>query len=417
MGLLPEPEASGTIPIMRMRASRSIVLALTLALAAALGPSGRSSGAASTLPPLNTDGLSLAASTLPYDPAMPFALWEVGTDQIATAPTLGSNYLIKSFSPGMSPVAYLNQASARGWKVILYFNSTVDYSAGVVYPSRVASWINQVKGHPALAGYLTVKEPSWNRISVSEMRSLRNAFRAADPDPSHRIFADFGDSPHFGTTANPWATGIADVLIMNWYPVRISKGYIPDAVKWFPRVRRIVDSVTPNTDLWIMAQTFGASRFDQRMPTAAELEREVGEAIRFARAEGLAFHTWRNSLYPYVLGSSSTLRTRLASIISRTRAGTLVVPTTWDRTRPVMTRLSVAWSTTLRKWLVRYAATDISGIARYQVRWRLGTQAWHYQFRSVGSVALTLPRGKITIQVRVQDKAGNWSYWRTTYRY
>jgi hypothetical protein len=393
-------------------------LTLTLAILAASGfPGGRTTDA-STVEPVSPNQVAAADTTpLPYNPAMPFALWEVGIDQIATAPTLGSDYLIKSFSPGMNPVAYLDNAAARGWKVILYFNNTVDYTRGAVYPTRVPAWVNQVKNHPALAGYLTVKEPSWNGISVAEMRSLRNAFRTADANPAHRVFADFGDSPHFGTTANPWAGGIADVLIMNWYPVRISKGYVPDAVKWFPRMRRIVDTVTPGTSLWIMAQTFGARGFDQRMPTASELEREVGEAIRFAKADGMAFHTWRNSLYQYVLGASSILKTRLASIIGRTRAGTLIVPTTGDTTRPIMTRLTVAWSTTLRKWVVRFAASDISGIGRYQVRWRLGTQAWHYLYRYVGSVALVFPRGKITIQVRAQDRAFNWSYWRTTYRY
>jgi hypothetical protein len=416
MGLLRPTTPASTNPVVSTRVRRPILpMTLTIVVVALLGLSGRQSAA---LEPLGADGAALVATTtLPYDPAMPFALLEVGTDQIATAPGLGSDYLVKSFSPGMNPVAYLDHAAARGWKVILYFNSTVDYGAGAVYPTRVAAWVNQVKNHPALAGYLTVKEPSWNGISVSEMRSLRNAFRAADANPAHRIFADFGDSPHFGTSANPWATGIADVLIMNWYPVRISKGYVPDAVKWFPRVRHIVDTLTQNTDLWVMAQTFGAKAFDQRMPTAAELERQVGEAIRFARVEGLVFHTWRNSLYQYVLGASSTLQTRLASIISRTRAGMLVVPMTWDFTRPVMTRLSVAWSSTLGKWLVRFSASDISGIARYQVRWRVGTQVWHYLYRSVGSVALAFPRGTIKIQVRAQDKAGNWSYWRTTYRY
>lgn len=396
------------------------LLTVTLSLGILVGLSLPASSMASTSikDPGGVGQVGLATTApLPYDPAMPFALWEVGVDQIATAPTLGSDYLIKSFSPGMNVVAYLDAAAARGWKVILYFNNTVDYTRGAVYPTRVAAWVGQVKNHPALAGYLTVKEPSWNGISVSEMRSLTRAFRAADPNPTHRIFADFGDSPHFGTTANPWATGIADVLIMNWYPVRITKGYVPDAVKWFPRVRRTIDSVTPNATLWIMAQTFGARSFDERMPTAAELERQVGEAIRFARADGMAFHTWRNALYQSVLGTSSTLQTRLASIVTRTRAGTLVVPMAWETTRPVMTRLSAAWSWTLHKWLVRYAATDISGIARYQVRWRVGTQAWHYQFRTTGSVALTLPAGKVAIQVRAQDRAGNWSYWRTTYRY
>ena len=416
MGSVPRWALARDNAFVNLRARRAF-LPLTIAVAM-LTLAGLPAASAATVAPRSTDSVAASATTaLPYNPAMPFALWEVGLDQIATAPKLGSDYLIKSFSPGMNPIPYLNTAAARGWKVVLYFNSTVDYVKGVVYPTRVAAWVNQVKNHAALAGYLTVKEPSWNGISVAEMRSLRNAFRAADANSAHRIFADFGDSPHFGTTANPWATGIADVLIMNWYPVRISKGYVPDAVKWFPRVRSIVNSVTPGTKLWVMAQTFGASSFDQRMPTASELERQVGEAIRFAKVDGLAFHTWKNTLYQYVLGTSSTLQTRLASIITRTRAGTLVVPTTWDTTRPVMTRLTVGWASSVGKWLVKYAASDISGIARYQVRWRVGTQAWHYIYRTPAYAYFVFPRGKITIQVRAQDKALNWSYWRTTYRY
>jgi hypothetical protein len=396
---------------------RRSFLPLTVAVAV-LSLAGLPAASAATIAPSSLAPVATATTTaLPYNPAMPFALWEVGVDQVTTAPKLGTDYLIKSFSPGMDPISYLDHAAARGWKVVLYFNNTVDYGKGVVYPTRVAAWVNLVKNHPALAGYLTVKEPSWNGISVSEMRSLRNAFRAADANSAHRIYADFGDSPHFGTTANPWATGIADVLIMNWYPVRISQGYVPDAAKWFPRVRSIVNSVTPNTKLWVMAQAFGASSFDQRMPTATELEREVGEAIRYAKVDGLAFHTWRNSLYQSVLGTSSTLQTRLASIISRTRAGTLVIPTTWDTTRPVMTSLSVAWASSVGKWLVRYSASDLSGISRYQVRWRVGTQAYHYIYRTQPYAYFAFPAGKITIQVRAQDKALNWSYWRTTYRY
>jgi hypothetical protein len=87
-----------------------------------------------------------------------------------------------------------------------------------------------------------------------------------------------------------------------------------------------VNAVTPGTKLWVMAQAFGATKFDQRMPTAAELERQVTEAVDFARVDGLTFHTWRNDLYQSVLGTSSTLKTRLASIIGRVRAGSLVIP-------------------------------------------------------------------------------------------
>ena len=355
----------------------------------------------------------------PYSSSAPLVLWEVLAAQIPTAPTLGTDYLVKSFSPGMDPVPFLDAAQARGWKVIFHFNDTVNYGAGTVYPSRVAPWVAKVKDHPALAGYLIVKEPSWSGISVSEMRSLRNAFRVADPNTDHRIFADYGDSPHFGTSANPWAAGIADVLIMNWYPVRISKGYVPDAAKWFPKMRAYVNSVTPGTPIWIMTQAFGATKYDQRTPSSAEMEREVGEAFRYAHADGLVFYTWANTLYDHPLSTNTTLKAKITSLIGQIRAGTFVVKPSYDTTRPVMTKLTVGWSSSARKWIVRYHATDSSGIAQYQIRWRVGTRAWHYiaRGRTTASIALAFPRGKITIQAHAQDRPGNWSYWRTVHRY
>jgi hypothetical protein len=354
----------------------------------------------------------------PYATDSPLALWEVPVNQIPSAPTLGTDYLIKSFSPGMDPVSFLDAAQARGWKVIFHFNNTIDYTAGVVYPDRVAAWVNQVKNHPALAGYLIAKEPSWSGISVAEMRSLRNAFRAADPSTDHRIYVDYGDSPHFGTAANPWAAGIADTLIMNWYPVRISKGYVPDAALWFPKMRAYVNAVTPGTPIWIMAQSFGAARYDQRTPTAAEMERQVGEAFLYAGANGLVFYTWANTLYDHPLGTNGPLQAKVASLVAQIRAGTFVVRPSYDTTRPVMTLLAVGWSAGMRQWRVSFHATDIAGINLYQLRWRQGTGAWHYQLRSGVSVRayLALPRGRITIQVRAQDRAGNMSLWRTVYR-
>ena len=51
-------------------------------------------------------------------------------------------------------------------KAILFF-STANDSTGVVYPSRVGPLVRAVKNHPALYGYLSVKEPSWVRITGS----------------------------------------------------------------------------------------------------------------------------------------------------------------------------------------------------------------------------------------------------------
>src|SRR5688500_9893241 len=60
---------------------------------------------------------------------------------------------------------YLNAAQKCGLKVIFTFPETVNYTYGRVYPSKVAYWVNLVKAHPALFGYLSVKEPSWHGIS------------------------------------------------------------------------------------------------------------------------------------------------------------------------------------------------------------------------------------------------------------
>src|SRR5918999_6452283 len=77
---------------------------------------------------------------------------------------------------------FLNAAQACGLQVIYFFADTANHSTGVVYPGRVAGWVNLVKEHPALWGYVSVKEPSWSRISGAEIRSLYRAFKAADPN-------------------------------------------------------------------------------------------------------------------------------------------------------------------------------------------------------------------------------------------
>ena len=82
-------------------------------------------------------------------------------------------------------------------------------------------WVNIVKNHPALFAYLTVKEPSWNRLSVTEIRSIYSAFHKADP--THPVIAIFGDIPHFNMTGNKWGTGMADILMVDWYPVETAE--------------------------------------------------------------------------------------------------------------------------------------------------------------------------------------------------
>jgi hypothetical protein len=228
-------------------------------------------------------------------PRTQYAAWEVQKVDIAGLGSPRPQLLVKAFSPGMNPIPYLDEAAKYGQKVLAYFTDTVDEATGTVVPSRIPAWVAKVKSHPALYGYLSVKEPSWNGISLAEMRSLFSAYRTADP--GHRVVALLGDTPHFGTTANPWSTGVADVLWVDWYPVTYSRGYIATASINFPKVRNYVAAHAPGTPIWLMVQGHGYRAGDKRTPTAAELTRQVNDGFRYLGAAGIAFYTWQNPLY------------------------------------------------------------------------------------------------------------------------
>lgn len=203
-----------------------------------------------------------------------------------------------------SAVNYLNEAKKCGLKVIFHFSATI--SGGTVYPTRVAKWVNAVKAHPNLDGYLSVKEPSWVGINGTEIRALYKAFRVADPN--HKVYALFGDIPHFGDTVNPYTAGMADVVMVDWYPVETWSGgcatrgtyYIPYGTKWFAKVRNVVAAKTPGRPVYAMVQThkYLAPRCHKKqLPPKNLLWRQVREAFTYGSVKGIAFHTWTNSGY------------------------------------------------------------------------------------------------------------------------
>ncbi len=247
-----------------------------------------------------------AVVATPYATTTPMIIQEVpvwdlekDTNKICSS---GATHVIKNAAGTFNAVNYLNKAQACGLKVIFAFPETVNYATGTIYPSRVAHWVNKVKNHPATFGYLSVKEPSWSRVTATEIRSMYRAFHAADP--TKPVVALFGDMPGFGTRRNPYTTGMANIVMFDWYPVETTNGtnsiYLAGATKWFPRARSIVNHVTPGRPIWLMVQTHKylrpASHKKQR-PTQAQLWRQVNDGFRLLGASGIAFHTWRNTNY------------------------------------------------------------------------------------------------------------------------
>jgi hypothetical protein len=239
------------------------------------------------------------------------------------------SHIIKNSDSSTSSLKFLDAAAVCGVKVVLYFPTTV--SGGAVYPARVAAAVNAVKNHSALWGYLSVKEPSWAGINAAEIRSLYSAFKAADPN--HPVMALFGDIPHFGDSANPYTAGMADVVMVDWYPVETGGGgtsrtgtsYVATGPTWFNKVRNVVEARTPDRPIWLMVQThkyLAPATHKKQLPTEALLRRQVREGFGGLSAVGIAFHTWANTSYDMDQVRNPTMVGWMKVISSQVRAGT-----------------------------------------------------------------------------------------------
>jgi hypothetical protein len=227
---------------------------------------------------------------------------------------------------------YLDAAQHCGLKAVLHFSTTTTVT-GVVYPSRVAPLVSAVKNHPALFGYLTVKEPSWTHISATEIRSLYSAFHKADP--RHPVVALFGDIPHFGGTANPYTAGMANIVMVDWYPVETANGgcsktgssYVPYGPKWYStKVVPTVKAKTPGVPVWVMVQThkyLAPTCHKKQRPTWTQLVREVKEALVYAHASGIAYHTFSNVNYQSDLRRDGPMVTEIQTLTRSVRLGSL----------------------------------------------------------------------------------------------
>ena len=282
----------------------------------------------------STIGAAPAGAVTTYPTTAPMILNNVSPDDLL------ANYrgicngsfqlVIRGVSSATNALRYLDAAQHCGLKAILYLAPAV--SGGTVYPSRVAPIVNAVKSHPALYGYLTVKEPSWVGISASEIRSLYKAVKAADT--THPVAALFGDIPHFGDTRNPYLTAMADIVIVDWYPVETASGgcsssgtsYISYGPKWYStKVYPKVHTVTPKVPIWVMIQThkyLAPTCHKKQRPTQSLLNRQVREAFVYAHAQGIAFHTWDNINYNIDERRDGTMVSWMKTLSGQVHAGT-----------------------------------------------------------------------------------------------
>ena len=310
------------------RLSRFLAPAILAMLAAAtLGSATASAGAVPVV--------TKAASSFAALPSAPMVLQNVSlADLVANKRQIcngGFTHVMKNAAGPNNSRNYLDAAQRCGLKVIFFFPDTVNHSTGKVYPSRVAKWVKVVKAHPALFGYLTVKEPSWHHISATEVRSLYAAFHKADP--THPVLALYGDIPHFNKPGNTWGTGRADILVIDWYPVETARnGCSRTGVdvqttgpKHLKNVRAIVDAKTPGTPLWLMVQThknLAPACHKKQRPTETRLRKQVRDGFTYGKVDGIAFHTFSNSSYQIDQRRDPAMVRYMRTIAYQVQAGT-----------------------------------------------------------------------------------------------
>lgn len=254
-------------------------------------------------------GVTSASAATPYPTDAPMILQNVSpTDLRANARGICNgdfDIVMQNAGDVASAKRSLDAAQTCGLKVVLFYSAS--RSGGTVYPSRIAPFVNAVENHPALYGYLSVKEPSWVGINRYEIRSLYAAFKKADP--AHPVVALFGDIPHFGDSVNPYTANMADIVMVDWYPVETGRAgcsssgttYVPYGPKWYStKVRPRVAAATPGVPIWVMVQThknLARTCHKKQRPNWTLLTRQVREAFTYAGAQGIAFHTWSNAAY------------------------------------------------------------------------------------------------------------------------
>ncbi len=284
---------------------------------------------------LGTIGAAGASAVTGYSTATPMILFNVPPEDLMANRHGICNgkfqYVIRTAGGVAGAIRFLDAAQHCGLKAILFFSDTANHSTGKVYPSRVAALVKGVKNHPALYGYLTVKEPSWVHISGAEIRSLYRAFKAADP--SRPVVALFGDIPHFGAKANPYTAGMADIVMVDWYPVETARNgcsrsgthYITTGPKWLKKVHAKIAAVTPGTPAWLMIQThkyLAPSCHKKQRPTEAQMRRQVRDGLQYLKATGIAFHTFRNTNYSTDLHRDAKMVSWIKTLSGQIHAGT-----------------------------------------------------------------------------------------------
>lgn len=212
-------------------------------------------------------------------------LQEVGANLVMLA-----NYPMEDRPADVTQEVF-DQAQAHGLKVIVNVrNFSTVYGEEVqgdeyAMATRIHEWVDGIKDHPALEGYLLYDEPPTHDLIVDELRTMKRIWETVDPN--HVVHVDLNgvEAPNAYHDAlkpkimlsDPYAIqvghGPGDYTSINGYPDIHYENWL-DYLAAKPR--RDAASAAP---FWTILQNFEDEVTSIRKPSPAEVEATTFEAL------------------------------------------------------------------------------------------------------------------------------------------
>lgn len=227
---------------------------------------------------------------------------------------LGVNTIVQTFSSRLIDTGreadwliLLDEAERANMQVIARLWPVEDWDGQQFDLKPVESFLDVVRDHPALLGYLGLHEP----LERFDSDQLREFYAGVKNLATELAIAHFmGDMAIFETSQRfpnrDFSAGICDICIIWYYPAGYVNGqpvFEEDLVRETLQTNReLVDERAPDSQLWFLGQTYAQQehRRQLRMPTPEEMETIYAIADQEG-ADGFMWYPWLHGLYDQVL--------------------------------------------------------------------------------------------------------------------
>jgi len=174
---------------------------------------------------------------------------------------------------------------------------------------RAQEYVQRIKHHPAIFGYDISNEGGENlpngerfRLTVPQLQQAARDVRAIDPVRPIILRMHYWDNEDGDFTAqNPFAAGIADIVMLNLYSNYTENGRDPALPNIVPASGQLfidkVKAIDPNVRIWLALAAFRESP-QFLAPSAADLARDITAARTLVNVENIGFFGWGPERYP-----------------------------------------------------------------------------------------------------------------------